>query len=239
MTAPTSPLLRKSLADLVRAPGRTLVTILSILIAVFLFTAVNSSEATLINAFTTPGYGLQASGYAHYATLLRVIALVGVVLATLLIISTVTALMTEQVQIIGLLKALGGTRLVIVRSYLISTAIAAITGTLGGLGIGVPVGYAVAVIVARNTVIRGLPPLEIGPVMVTPGVIALSLFIGLAIPCGAALLPLWQGTRITVREAMSSYGLSSVDERVGGTPSRARARLSRSLSWVPQLFWFG
>jgi putative ABC transport system permease protein len=153
--------------------------------------------------------------------------------------STVTALMTEQMQIIGLLKALGGTRFVIMRSYLISTSISAITGTLGGIGLGVPVGYAVAVIVARNTVIRGLPPLVVGPVMVTPGVIALSLFIGLAIPCGAALFPLWQGTRITVREAMSTYGLSSVDERAGRAPSRERARLSRSMNWVPQLFWFG
>ncbi len=239
MKTPMSPLLRKSLTDLVRSPERTLIIVLSILIAVFLFTAVNISESTLINAFTAPGYGLQKSGYDHYATLLRAIALVGVVLASLLIISTVTALMAEQVQVIGLLKALGGTRLVIVRSYLVSIGIAAIIGTLGGIGLGVPIGYTVAVIVARNTVISGLPPLVVGPIMLTPGIAALSLFIGLGIPCGAALFPLWQGTRITVHEAISTYGLSSVDESVGRQPSRGRVLLSRSLNWLPQLFRFG
>src|SRR5215470_325224 len=116
MTPPTNPLLRKSMTDVMRAPERTIIIVLSIMIAVFLFTAVDSSEAKLISAFTAPGYGLQASGYHHYATLLQVIAFVGVVLTSLLIVSTVTALMAEQVQIIGLLKALGGRRFVIMRS---------------------------------------------------------------------------------------------------------------------------
>lgn len=153
-------------------------------------------------------------------SLLRVLAMLAVGLSSLLILNTVTTLVTEQTAIIGTMKALGGTRGVIVRSYLVSVALYALLATVPGLGLGLYIGYQLAGYLAARV------PVELGQFSVKPWIVAVSLGVGFGAPLLAALPPLWNGTRISVREALAAYGVS-----VGHMPATARGT---GLRWVSQ-----
>jgi ABC-type antimicrobial peptide transport system permease subunit len=157
--------------------------------------------------------------------LLRTLVIVAVLLSTLLILNTVTTLITEQTAIIGTMKALGGTRGTILRGYLVSITIASVFATVPAILAGLQVGNLLATTLAPQI------PLELGPPTTDPGVVALSLAVGLGVPLVAALLPLWNGTRISVREALSAYGIGI---SAGHGPL---ARLGQRLTWVSQLTW--
>lgn len=171
----------------------------------------------------------QATVAAHGLFLiLRVISIVALLLTSILIINTMTTLITEQIRIVGIMKALGGTRGAIIRSYMLSIAMYAVLGTILGIALGVVVGYQLTVFLAS------ILTLDLGPIQITPQVILISLAVGLGIPFIAAWFPLWQGTRITVREAMAAYGVSQI--RSG----RKRTLSTRiSATWIPQTVWLG
>jgi putative ABC transport system permease protein len=159
--------------------------------------------------------------------LLRTLALVAVVLSTLLILNTVTTLVTEQTAIIGTMKALGGTRSAIMRGYLVTVGLYAVLATAPALALGLYLGNQLAITLAPQI------PLELGPFAIAPWVVALSLVVGLGVPLVAALVPLWNGTRITVREALSAYGVGT------GQGRGVLARLGRRLTWISQTTWLG
>lgn len=147
-------------------------------------------------------------------------------LSCLLIINTVAILLQEQVKIIGTMKALGGKRLAILRSYLFTIGIYAGGGTLLGLGLGTGGGYLLA------SALAGLFTIDLGPFQLAPEMLVESLAVGLVTPLLAALFPLWRGTSISVREAMGTYGIS-----VG---SSKRVRLGGSwVQWIPQSISLG
>jgi putative ABC transport system permease protein len=154
--------------------------------------------------------------------LLRTLALLAVALSALLILNTVTTLVTEQTAIIGTMKAIGGTRGTIIRGYLVSVSIYSLVATLPAVALGLFAGNLLASTLASQI------PLELGPFAVAPWVVALSLVVGLGVPLLAALVPLWNGTRITVREALSAYGVSV------GQGRGVLVRLGQRLTWVSQ-----
>jgi ABC-type antimicrobial peptide transport system permease subunit len=162
--------------------------------------------------------------------LLRILALLAVALSALLILNTITTLVTEQTAIIGTLKALGATRGVVMRGYLFTVAIYSVLATLPALALGLYAGNLLASSLAPQI------PLELGPFAVAPWVVALSLAVGLGVPILAALFPLWNGTRVTVREALSAYGVSGVE---AGQGRSARSRFGQRLTWVSQTTWLG
>ncbi|MGZ6391279.1 MAG: ABC transporter permease, partial [Ktedonobacterales bacterium] len=155
-------------------------------------------------------------------TLLRVLAVLEVVLSSLLILNTVTSVVTEQTAIIGTMKALGGTRGAIVGNYLVSVALYALLATVPGIGLGLYAGYQLAVYLAARV------PVELGQLNVEPWIVAVSLGVGFGAPLLAALPPLWNGTRISVREALAAYGVSVGQ---GRAPATARGT---GLTWVSQ-----
>src|SRR5947207_3051890 len=168
--------IRKALADVTQRKGRTVLLILCILVGVLGLTAVNTANDVIGGAF---------------------------ILTCLLIINTMTVLITEQMRIIGTMKAMGGTRWVIMQGYLISVGMYSLVGTILGLAAGIGAGDQLAAVFA------GIMRVDLGPFQVSPWVLVVSILVGLLLPPLAALPPLWQGTRITVREAMAAYGVSA------------------------------
>jgi putative ABC transport system permease protein len=69
-------------------------------------------------------------------TLLLMLSILAVMLSALLILNTVITLIAEQTPIIGMLKAVGGTRSAIVRGYLVSVGMYSTLGTLPALALG-------------------------------------------------------------------------------------------------------
>jgi len=165
------------------------------------------------------------------------------VLSGILVINLLTAMMASQVRQIGVMKAIGGTRRQIAQIYF---------GQALFLGIA-------AVIVAAPLGILGTRALcrymamflnfDINSFAVPIWVYLPVALIGLAAPLIAAAYPVWSGTRVPVRVALSDFGLSQttfgasafdrVLTRIGGTFSlivlairnsfRRRARLVLTL----------
>ncbi len=160
-------------------------------------------------------------------TLLRILAILAVIISGLLILNTVATLVAEQTAIIGTMKAIGGSRAAIISGYLLTILIYSLLATLPALALGLFAGYQLATSLAATI------PLAIGPFTVTLWIVALSLGLGFGVPLLAALLPLWNGTRISVREALSAYGVSA------GQESSPLARLGRHLTWLSQTTWLG
>jgi ABC-type antimicrobial peptide transport system permease subunit len=116
------------------------------------------------------------------------------------------------------------------RGYLLTVAIYTVLATLPAVALGLYSGNFLASSLAPQV------PLELGPFAIAPWVVALSLAVGLGVPMLAALFPLWNGTRVTVRTALSAYGVAGVD---AGQGRGALARLGQRLTWVSQTTWLG
>lgn len=140
---------------------------------------------------------------------MRVLSIIAILLSIFLLLGTVTALVTEQLQIIGTMKTLGAVRGKVMRHYLSIVLVYGIAGTLIGLILGVLGGYLLV------SYFGNLLNLDIGALDVPPLLIVESVAIGIGVPLLAAALPVYFGTRITVREALSGYGLDGGGQRGG------------------------
>ena len=162
-----------------------------------------------------------------FFTIIRVLSLVALLLTALLIVNTVTTLVTEQITMIGIMKAMGGTRGKIMRGYLLSVLWYGSVGTVLGLPLGVFGGY------QFTSFLASLITLDLGPFQLAAWVVLVSVLVGIGIPLLAALVPLWTGTAITVRAALAGYGISA------GNGRARRPRATAALAWLPQTVWLG
>jgi putative ABC transport system permease protein len=201
--------------------------------------AEDAAAAALQRVAQAHGVTVLGSGFAPKAdasvlstidsvfALLRTLALLALALSALLILNTVTTLIGEQTAVVGTMKAMGGTRGSIIRGYLVSVGIYALLATLPGVAAGIYAGNLLASTLAPQI------PLVLGPFGVAPWIVALSLAVGFGVPLLAALPPLWNGTRITVRDALSAYGVST------GAGGGLLAGAGQRLAWVSQTTWLG
>ena len=180
---------------------------------------------TVLNASIIPE--LNIGPINGLLSIMSVLSIIALILTGFLIFNTVSTLVAEQTRIIGMMKAIGGTRQGIIRSYLVSVGIYAVAGTAMGIGLGILLGY------QFTAFLLNLFNIDLGPYQLAWGIIITSVIVGLGVPIAAAMLPLWTGTRISVRDAMTAYGTSSVN---GGNSEHS---LGRRLTWVPQTSWLG
>jgi putative ABC transport system permease protein len=128
---------------------------------------------------------------------------VGLVISGFLVANTLSAIVTEQMGEIGTLKALGGSRWQVLQIYLwagfIYGAIGSLFGILAGFALGkLLLGY-----------LGGTVNFDVDRFLFQPEALALGLLVGIGVTIFAALLPAWNGTRISVRQAIASYGIQS------------------------------
>jgi putative ABC transport system permease protein len=150
---------------------------------------------------------------------LVVLGLFTIFLSGFLITNTLQALMKQQVQQIGIMKTLGGRRNQIVIIYL---ALILMFGILAAM-IAIPL----SAMVAFNRV--GALAGEVnfiyrGPRLV-PWVIGLQIGLAVLAPLLASLVPILQGSRISVQKALSGSGQNPTN--APGRISRLMARLRR------------
>jgi putative ABC transport system permease protein len=123
-----------------------------------------------------------------------------VALSAFLVFSTINALIAQQIRQIGMMKAVGagtfqlvGMYIVLVLSFGILALVVAVPLSELTSGVG---GFIA-------TYLNFLP----GPYRLKPQILAMQAFVALVVPVLAAVIPVFNGARITVREAISSYGL--------------------------------
>ncbi len=149
---------------------------------------------------------------------LVLLALVALVVSGFLVINVVNSIVIEQRRQIGVMKSLGATQADNVAIY---TGIAALYGLIGvipGVLLGIPGGYFAAQGLAAqsNTIIE-----EFG-ISVTG--IVVGVVVGLAVPVLAAIVPVLNGTRVTILDAMTDLGIDA---------SYGRGPLARLIALVP------
>lgn len=133
--------------------------------------------------------------------ILGVLGALSLFLSGFLVVNTISALMAQQIRQIGIMKAVGGRVIQIVQLYVGMVLIF----SLLSLVVAVPLGGLAAY--AFTGYMAGLINFDLAGFRFPPQALAFEVAVGLIVPLLAALYPIFSGARITVREALSTYGL--------------------------------
>ncbi len=150
---------------------------------------------------------------------LNVLGYMIVFLSGFLIINTVTALMTQQTRQIGIMKAVGGGTGQIFGMY----AVLILGFGLAAFLISIPLANSAAESFGGGmaTYLNFAPM----PYPGYPQAVIQQAIVSMLVPLLAALWPIYNSVRITVREAISDYG-------IGSGPRRKERPVSRAALWI-------
>lgn len=136
-------------------------------------------------------------------TLLGVLGALSLVLGLLLVYNTVNAIISRQVDQIGIMKAIGANTWQIFRIYLTSVLLYGVLALIFAIPAGVLGAWTL------SSWLVGSFGADIGGFSVSWLSVWVMVLITLLAPLLASLIPIFSGVRITVREAISTYGLST------------------------------
>ncbi len=158
------------------------------------------AEIYFVNVYQ-PGHHFAWSITQGIFFVLSILGYLTVLLSGFLIVNTITALMTQQTRHIGIMKAIGGNTQQVVGMYL--TLILGFG--LGALLIGVPLAN-----MASESIGRGMAEwlnFYAVPFKGYQSTLIQQIIVALVVPLLAAIYPIYNSVRVTVREALSDYGL--------------------------------
>ena len=170
----------------------------------------------------TPGRFWAHDAVESLLGLLTLLGLVSVGMSALLVVNTVASVLSQHVRQIGVMKSIGADAAALARMYL-----TLVTG-FGVLALLVAVPLALFASVGLVNFMAALLNFDSAPFRLEPGVLLLEAAAGLLVPLGAALRPVLDGSRVTVRDAISSYGLGGdfgtgrLDQLLGGVRGLSR-----------------
>lgn len=147
--------------------------------------------------------------------MLTVMATATLILGLFLVYNTINAIISQQINQIGIMKALGARFSKILGIYFSTVIVYAILALL----IAVPLGAlgAHGLRLALINQIKMIP----GPFEISSTAVTYQAAVALLSPLVIAIIPILGGARVTVREAISSYGLAGA----GGLLDRLLARV--------------
>jgi putative ABC transport system permease protein len=132
--------------------------------------------------------------------IMSVLGVLAVFLSGFLVTNTISALLTQQIKQIGIMKAVGARTDQILGMYL---ALVLAYGVVS-LMIAMPLAYIAAG--AFTAFFANLFNFDARTYGIIPSVFGLQLFVGLVVPLLASLYPIISGTSVPIREAISSEG---------------------------------
>jgi putative ABC transport system permease protein len=150
---------------------------------------------------------------------LQMLAVVSLFMSMILVLNTLTALITQQTNQIGIIKSIGGTTGTIVKVYLSGVLV------YGLLALVISVPLAAFLAFGLSSWFLNLFNIDYEVFRVSSQALILQVLAAIAVPLLAALWPILKGATITVREAIASYGLGGdfgsswldlIVERIGG-----------------------
>ena len=150
-----------------------------------------------------PGSHFLGDIFKAVSLLLLALGVMSLALSGFLVVTTVSALMAQQVKQVGIMKAVGGRAGQIMSMYLILVAIYGVLAVLVGVPLALWGGdwfirYAAGILNFR--IADATPPAY---------VIVLEIVVGLLVPILAAILPVRRGSRTSVVSALSATGVSA------------------------------
>ena len=138
--------------------------------------------------------------------------------SSFLVINIINGLLSQHVQQIGIMKAIGARKSQITQMYLVTV------GSLGviSLFIAVPLGGLAAY--GFTSFMAGLINFDLRGFRIPSQSLIIMVAVGIFVPIVASLFPIFKGAGITVREAISDFGL--------GKGQFGASVIDRFVSWV-------
>ena len=180
-----------------------------------------SGATVLMTAVPEPGKFWAHDQVQSMVLLLTVLGVVCLLMSGLLVGNIVSALVTQQVRQIGVMKAIGATARETAALYLATALVYGVVAVVAA----VPIGAVAAVALVEYS--TGLLNLDAERFALTPGVLALEIAAGLFVPLAASLAPVIAGSRTTVREAIDAGGRARAASARTGLVERLTLRVPR------------
>ncbi len=168
-----------------------------------------------------PGHHFAYSITQGVFFVLGVLGYLTVLLSGFLIVNTITALTTQHTRQIGIMKATGGSTMQIFGMYLVLI----FAFGVGSLLIAIPLANG-----AASTIGGGMAQwlnFYTAPYQGYTSTLIQQVIVAVVVPMLAAVLPIYNSVRITVREALSDYGL-------GGNAKAKDDSVNRNSVLVPR-----
>ena len=149
-----------------------------------------------------PGKHFASSITSALGVIMSFLGVLAVMMSGFLVINTITALLSQHIKQIGIMKTIGAERTQILQMYFVLVMSFGLLAFIIALPLSALVSFGVSAGVAQylNFDIQGFRiPLYS---------IILQFVVAIIVPLIAALVPVLNGSRITIREAFDTYGLS-------------------------------
>lgn len=169
-----------------------------------------------------PGQHPAQSTVDTIMALMSALSVMVVFLSTFLVTNTVSALMGQQIRQIGVMKALGASYYQVISIYL---GLVLAFGILALL-IAIPVAALASFGVTHWLI--GMLNANPSPFQLPLEAVLVQIIIGLVVPMIGALIPVISGSRRTIHQAITSYGLDPSSKPI--LPDR----LLDNLVWLPR-----
>jgi len=170
-----------------------------------------------------PGHHFAWSVSQGIFFVLSVLGYLTVLLSCFLIVNTVTALMTQQTRQIGIMKAVGGGTLQIAGMY----TVLILGFGLGALLMAIPLAN-----LAAESIGSGMAEwlnFYTKPYVGYQSSVIQQVLVALVVPLLAAIYPIYNSVRVTVREALSDYGLGGNAKPKASSVSKSATLIARPI----------
>jgi putative ABC transport system permease protein len=189
------------------------------------------SAGYTVSRVQIPGYGFGSIPGEHWAQkpingfflILQIMSLSAIFLSGGLVVNTVTAILTQQVRQIGIMRSIGAVRSQITTMYVVNVLVFAILGLIFAIPMGLLGAWGLGELAA------GFLNFNLGPIDISPGLVLLQAALAIIVPVIASLYPILTGTEISVYDAVYQQGLISKNSEKQGLLDSVLYRL-QSLS---------
>jgi putative ABC transport system permease protein len=121
-----------------------------------------------------------------------------------LVVNAISALITQQIPQIGVMKLIGARRWQIMSLYMVTVLVYGVIAIL----IGIPLAILTAQLLMK-TLVAGILNVMADSLAVPVGLVAVQAVVGLLLPLLAGLAPVIKGTRITTHKALNDVGMET------------------------------
>lgn len=135
--------------------------------------------------------------------ILTIMAVATLILGLFLVYNTINAVIMQQIGQIGIMKAIGAGLGRILLIYFVTVLVYGILALLVAVPLGALGAYGLRFALINR--LRMIP----GPFEISTTAVTFQIFIALLSPIVVSIIPIFAGARLTVREAISTYGLGS------------------------------
>ncbi len=188
----------------------------------------NKMEKAGLNVYWTwipePGKHPANEAVQPMFIILSVMGVLSLFASCFLVVNIINGLLAQHTQQIGIMKAVGATRGQIVQMYMVTVLCFGVLSLFVAIPLGALAAYGL------TSYMADLINFDILSFRIPSQVLLVEIAVGLLVPLLAAAYPVFKGSSITVREALSDTGL--------GQGHFGRSRMDRALNWFTQTLSF-